>query len=52
MKHIQKLGDISQEEAFTVWNMGMGFVLIADEKDAEQIIQDLPDSFMAGRICD
>ena len=50
MKHLQKLGNISQEEAFTVWNMGMGYVLIVDKKDAGEIIKQLPNSFIAGEI--
>ncbi|MES2614201.1 MAG: phosphoribosylformylglycinamidine cyclo-ligase, partial [Bdellovibrionota bacterium] len=50
MKHLQKLGNISQEEAFTVWNMGMGFVLIVNKTDATEFLNQLPDSFIAGEI--
>lgn len=50
MKYLQKLGNISQDEAFTVWNMGMGFVLVVEQKDASSIIEQLPNSFIAGHI--
>ncbi len=50
MLHLQKLGQISQTEAFTVWNMGMGFVLIVDKKDAEGILKKMPNSFIAGKV--
>ena len=51
MSHIQKIGNISQEEAFTVWNMGMGFVLVVSENDSKEILNHLPHAFNAGKIC-
>ncbi len=50
MKHLQKLGDISQEEAFTVWNMGMGFIIVVDKQDVDNVLQRLPNSFLAGEV--
>lgn len=50
MTHLQKLGDISQEEAFTVWNMGMGYVMIVSPNDVSAICQSIPQAFVAGEI--
>jgi phosphoribosylformylglycinamidine cyclo-ligase len=50
MKYLQNLGHISQEEAFTVWNMGLGFVMIVDKKDVDGILAKMPGSFIAGDI--
>lgn len=50
MKHMQNLGGISEEEAFTVWNMGMGFVLIVSPENAKHVAQLLPQSFHAGQV--
>jgi len=38
---IQKLGSINNEEMYRVFNMGIGFVIISEEKDYLNIINDL-----------
>ncbi len=35
---IQKIGEIEKEEMYRVFNMGIGMVIIADEKEAEKIL--------------
>ncbi len=39
MTKIQKLGKISNEDAYLWWNMGNGMLLTADEKEADNILQ-------------
>ena len=43
-------GDISQDEAFSVWNMGLGYTLIVNKTDADIIKRIVPSSFMCGEI--
>jgi phosphoribosylformylglycinamidine cyclo-ligase len=50
MKQLQKLGEISNEEAFTVWNMGMGMALIVSPENADKIKSLEPESFVAGKV--
>lgn len=50
MTFLKEKGRISQEEAFTVWNMGMGFVIGVDKNYAQKITQLIPDSFIVGEI--
>lgn len=50
MTHLKNLGHISEEEAFTVWNMGMGFVVIVSPQDEQIILKALPESFVAGNV--
>ncbi len=50
MKYLQELGNISQEEAFTVWNMGMGYVVIINKEEVDTVLNLLPNSFVAGEI--
>ncbi len=38
-KLIQKLGNISDEEMFKVFNMGIGFCVVVPEKDADKVIR-------------
>ena len=38
---LQELGDISMDEMYRTFNMGMGFMLIADEKTAEELKREL-----------
>jgi phosphoribosylformylglycinamidine cyclo-ligase len=40
---LQKHGDIDDDEMFTVFNMGIGFTLIVDSKEADKIQQRLID---------
>lgn len=55
-KEIQRLGNISDEEMFKTFNMGIGFCVIVDKEDAEKVIEisnhhNIP-AFVIGRIED
>lgn len=50
IKYFQTLGNISDEEAYTVWNMGMGFTLIIDQNEIENLKKLLPESFVVGKV--
>ena len=39
--YIQYLGNIKEEEMYNTFNMGIGFVIIADKNDKDNIISDL-----------
>lgn len=39
MKRLQRMGNISDEEAYEVWNMGNGMCVIVDEKDADTVLE-------------
>ena len=38
MIEVQQIGNVSNEDAYLWWNMGNGMLLIADEKDADNIL--------------
>ena len=40
-KHLQQLGGITEEEMFGTFNMGVGFVLIVENEDKDNIIKEL-----------
>lgn len=40
-KYIQKEGNISEDEMYGTFNMGVGFVLVVDPKDKDNILKDL-----------
>ncbi|WP_064590244.1 phosphoribosylformylglycinamidine cyclo-ligase [Streptobacillus moniliformis] len=40
-KELQRRGDISEEEMFGTFNMGVGFTLIVDSKDVDNILEEL-----------
>lgn len=39
MIRLQEMGGVSDEEAYRVWNMGNGMMIIVDEKDADTVIE-------------
>ena len=39
MTRLQEMGGVSDEEAYKVWNMGNGMMLIVDQKDVDTIIE-------------
>jgi phosphoribosylformylglycinamidine cyclo-ligase len=39
MKRFVEAGDITEKEAFSTWNMGIGFCLIVDAQDKERLLQ-------------
>ena len=47
---IQKLGNIEKQEMFRVFNMGVGFVLITDQTNAEKVLSEIPDAFIFGFV--
>ena len=53
---IQKIGGISDEEMFTVFNMGIGFCLIVSDKNADEVQKIAKEhnleSWFIGKVCD
>lgn len=39
MRNIQKLGNVSEEQAYRLWNMGNGMLLIVDKTEADDILK-------------
>ena len=37
--HLQELGNVADSEMYQTFNMGMGFCIIADERDADGILK-------------
>ena len=50
MKAFQEWGGVDDDEAFTVWNMGMGFALVVDSKDVAIVREAVPGAFVAGEV--
>ncbi|WP_292460709.1 phosphoribosylformylglycinamidine cyclo-ligase [Methanothermococcus sp.] len=38
-KEIQRIGNVSDEEMFKTFNMGIGFCIVVDKEDAEKVIE-------------
>lgn len=49
-KMLAELGDVSEREMYQTFNMGMGFMIVASEDDAEGIISDIGDAEIVGRV--
>ena len=53
-KYLQKSGNIGETEMYGTFNMGVGFVLVVDQKDKDNIINDLKelgeDAFEIGYV--
>ncbi len=47
---VQKLGKIEKGEMFRVFNVGVGFVMVVDEKTASVIFSEIPQAFELGVI--
>jgi phosphoribosylformylglycinamidine cyclo-ligase len=47
---IQQAGEISDEEMYRVFNMGLGMVLVCSEKGASAVQQSLPEAKVVGRV--
>lgn len=56
MRQIQFLGDISDEEAFRTWNMGVGLIVIVSQESAEHVLSVAPNHGLevadAGEVID
>ncbi|HLV23680.1 MAG TPA: phosphoribosylformylglycinamidine cyclo-ligase [Moheibacter sp.] len=50
MKELQKRGGIEENEMFGTFNMGVGMVVICDEKDTETILDLITGSMFLGKI--
>lgn len=47
---IAQTGDISEDEAFTVWNMGLGYVFVVSAHAVQAVLKTLPEAFVCGQI--
>ena len=51
VKEIQKLGNVSEEEAYKIWNMGNGMMLVVDPNNVDSVLQNLDvEAKVAGEI--
>jgi phosphoribosylformylglycinamidine cyclo-ligase len=50
IRFISQSGDVSEDEAFTVWNMGLGYVFVVSPHAAQGILTTLPQAFVCGQI--
>ncbi|MFN3813508.1 MAG: AIR synthase-related protein, partial [Aquificaceae bacterium] len=47
---VKSLGNIAEEEMYRTFNMGVGFMLVADKEEAGKVLDLLEDVFLCGRI--
>lgn len=47
---IRKLGNIEEEEMYRTFNMGMGFVIIVEEREVQKVRELIKDTFVCGYI--
>ena len=47
---IQKVGRISDEEMYRVFNMGLGMVAVCPENNVSQVLESLPDAMVIGKV--
>lgn len=47
---IKRQGNVTDDEAYTVWNMGLGYVCVVAPGDVQALLAALPKAFVAGRI--
>ncbi|MCD4819714.1 MAG: phosphoribosylformylglycinamidine cyclo-ligase [Candidatus Cloacimonetes bacterium] len=53
VKEIQRIGEVSEAEAYKTWNMGNGMMLVVDPKDTDFVINSLNiEAKIAGEITD
>jgi len=50
MLELEKRGNVDRMEMFGTFNMGMGMVVVVDEKDAEKVLSTLKDAYEIGEI--
>ncbi|MGC8866823.1 MAG: phosphoribosylformylglycinamidine cyclo-ligase [Elusimicrobiales bacterium] len=50
MKMIQKLGDISEREMFSTFNMGIGMIIIVREKNVGVVLKAVKDAIVIGDV--
>ena len=49
-KFIMEKGNVSIDEMFNVYNMGVGLVIIADPSNVKKILSECPDSWVIGEM--
>lgn len=49
MLEIQKLGNISEKEMFATFNMGIGMIIIIEEKDLQEVLKIEPQAIVIGK---
>ena len=47
---VQKLGNIEKQEMYRVFNMGVGFILVASQEEANKVLSEIPQAFLLGFI--
>ena len=50
MFELEKRGNVDRMEMFGTFNMGVGMVVVVDEKDAEKVLSTLKDAYEIGEI--
>ena len=50
MLELEKRGNVDRIEMFGTFNMGVGMVVVVDEKDAEKVLSTLKDAYESGEI--
>lgn len=51
VKEVQKIGNVTEEEAYKIWNMGNGMMLVVDPDNVDFILQNLDvEAKVAGEI--
>ena len=50
MLELEKRGNVDRMEMFGTFNMGVGMVVVIDEKDAEKVLSTLKDAYEIGEI--
>ena len=50
MLELEKRGNVDRMEMFGTFNMGMGMVVVVDEKNAEKVLSTLKDAYEIGEI--
>ncbi|MDN5354777.1 MAG: phosphoribosylformylglycinamidine cyclo-ligase [Candidatus Cloacimonadota bacterium] len=51
VKKVQEIGKISEEQAYRLWNMGNGMLLICPEKSADKIVENMAELRYDAKIC-
>lgn len=51
MQQVQKLGSVSEAQAYQLWNMGNGMLLISDETQVERILKEAAARSYEARPC-
>ena len=49
-KFIMEKGNVSIDEMFNVYNMGVGLVIITDPSNVKKILSECPDSWVVGEM--